>query len=316
MASQTRGKADRVWRLRSQLWFSLVCAQSQMPWDDPTAMDKFFLKRTYGPFRTFERIRDNSSNPGLKRGDLLGRSVVELVAEKREYRHTQAAFESPLWSMLSGAPWCPVKRETEIDRLMHQFELYESEASDRFILSALRALDFIGSPSHAHFLRVLGQLASERSLDGIMLLCLLFRRYLEIGRLQEACDVRDAVLSAIHRYCDRPGFHRNVHTLWVFITRRRVFAGQPSLEHTPQAIAEASNLIGPWEAPFTPSEARRWSGDQCWLYACMRENAEDMPASKIISRNQEVESFISARDNWITLDMPVSKILVNKTFTR
>src|SRR5690606_24195798 len=72
---QGRGKADRVKRLQSQVWFCLICAQKQTPWDDPAGMDKFFLKRSHGPYRMFERIRDNCSNPGLKSRVLKGRSV-------------------------------------------------------------------------------------------------------------------------------------------------------------------------------------------------------------------------------------------------
>jgi len=269
-------------------------------------MDKFFLKRTHGPYRTFERIRDNCSNPGLKSRVLKGQSVVELVAEKPGYRHTGAAFESPLWSLLGGVAWGPAKREEEIERLLHTLEYFESRASDLFILSALRKPDFRGlKRNRTHYRRVLGQIVRKRSLDGILLLCLLYRRYLESGRLGEARDVRDAVLRAIHHYCDRPGFHRNVHTTWVFITRRRVFAGQPSLEHIPKAIAEARVLIGSWEAPLTPLEARQWSRDQSWLYACMRENSEEIPMSYIIPRDPEVDLFIAGRDKFLSQEIEI-----------
>lgn len=310
---QGRGKADRVQRLRSQVWFCLVCAQKQAPWDDPAAMDKFFLKRSHGPFRMFERIRDNCSSPGLKNRTLKGRSVVEVVAEKQGYHHTQAAFESSLWSLLSGSAWSPVKREEEIDRLLRTLALYESGPTDRFIRTALSAPDFRGlKRNRAYFQRVLGQLARKRSLDNILLLCLLYRRYLEIGRLGEARDVRAAVLRAIHRYCDRPGFSRDVHTIWVFITRRRVFAGQPSLEHTPRALSEARERIGVWEAQCTPAKAWQRLDDQSWLYACIGENAEEIPVSYIIPRNPGVERFIAARDEFMTRELIVAKIYRRK----
>lgn len=310
---QGRGKADRVKRLRSQVWFCLVCAQSETPRDDPAAMDKFFLKRCHGPFRMFQRIRDNCSNPGLKNRNLNGRSVVEIVAEKRGYHHTQAAFESSLWSMLSGSPWSPIQREEEIDRLLHSLALYESGPTDRFIRSALSAPDFRGlKRNRAYFQRVLGQLARKRSLDHILLLCLLFRRYHEVGRWGQARDVRNAVLQAIHRYCDRPGFSRDVHTIWLFITRRRVFSGQPSLEHTPRALSEARELTGIWETYCATTEARQSFDEETWLYACLRENAGEIPVSYIIPRSAGVERFIVARDEFFTRSIQATVRKVNR----
>ncbi len=264
-------------------------------------MDRFFLKTRTGPYRTFERLRDNRSNPGLKNSALKHRSVAQLVAEKRGYEHTQLALKSRLWSLLSGPPWTPAKREEEIDRLLHTFEFYESGPRDKFILDTLSIEDFRDlDRTPSNFQCGLRKVAQQQSLDGILLLCLLYRRHLEAGRLGEVRDVGDAVLRAIHHYCDRPGFHGEVRTLWVFITRRRVFAGQPSLEHTPQALSEARQIIAGWEAHCTTAQAQKWFDDQVWLYACNRENDEEVQRSYIIPRNPEVEGFIAARDHlWI-----------------
>ncbi|GAB2519400.1 hypothetical protein [Lysobacter humi (ex Lee et al. 2017)] len=296
-ARKGRRKADPIGRLRSQVWYCLVCAQKQTPWDDPAAMDRLFLKPERGPYRVFKRIREHCSNPGLKDRKLNGASVVERVAAKPGYLHTQAAYESPLWDLLSGAPWSPTKRESEIARLLQQFALYESGPEDKFILNTLDAPDFRGvKRSRAHFRRVLQSLARKRLLDAILLLCLFYRRYLEGGRLGEARDVRDAVLKAIHRYCARPGFHGDVHTLWVFITRRRVFAGQPCLEHTPKALSDAREWLAGWAARCTSPQAQALLEEQIWLWACLKENAEEIPVSYLVQRNLDVDRFVANRD--------------------
>lgn len=260
-------------------------------------MDTFFLGDHDFERRVFRRILDNASDPGLKgpQGDRV--SVVERVAEKPGYRHTRAAYESRLWDLLGPRIWTPIEREEEISRLLRDFALYESGPEDKAILDALIQPDFRGlSRSRSYFRRTLRQLARKRDLDRILLLCLLYRRYFEAGRLGEARDVRHAVLQAIRHFCNRPGFHGDVHTLWVFITRRCIFAGQPSLEHTWQALYEAREMLAGWEVRCIEAKSQKWFDNQVWLYACLRENAEEIPVSYLIPRTLAVERFLSARD--------------------
>ena len=290
-----RGKEDRVHRLRSQVWFCLVQAHKKTP-DQPADMDAFFLgDRTLGG-RVSQRIRDNASDPGRPRTALGNDSVAGRVGAKAGYLDTLDAYNSALWTLLGPEPMEPEERELLIRSLLRKFALYESGPDDAFIFRALGMLDFRGlKRTRGDFRRALRVLASKRSVDRILLLCLFYRRYLESGRWGEARDVRDAVIRAIRHFCNRPGFHADVETLWLFITRRRVFAGQPSLEHTWQALFEARELLAGWEARCSSDAEHAWFMQQVWLYACVRENAEETPAPSLIPRDLEVEQFLSRR---------------------
>lgn len=295
--AKRRGEEDRVHRLRSQLWFCVLQAHRGTP-EDPAAMDRFFLGREVDlGGRVFKRIRDNASDPGLARMALGGDSVVGRVAARSGYRDTQEVYDSPLWAVLDPIPLTPDQREVLISSLLGKFMLYESGPGDAVIFRHLGMIDFRGMRrTRTEFRRAIGQLARTRSVDRIALLCLFYRRYLECGRWGEARDVRDAVLRAIHRFCDRPGFTGDVKTLWLFMTRRRVFAGQPSLEHPWQAMFDARELLAHWEVRCTTQAQEAWFMEQVWLYACAHENAEETPAPHLVPRDLEVETFLSSRD--------------------
>jgi hypothetical protein len=260
-------------------------------------MDAYFLGDTTLGGRVFLRIRDNASDPGLPRAALDNDSVVGRVGSKPGFRDTQDAYDSVLWVLLAPEPLTPEQRELLIGSLLCKFVLYESGPDDAIIFRSLGMLDFRGlRRTRSDFRRALAQLGRARSLDRIALLCLFYRRYLEAGRWGEAREVRDAVLRAIHRFCRRPGFAGEVKTLWLFMIRRRVFAGQPSLEHTEQALFEARELLGGWEARCNTDAELEWFHRQVWLYACARENAEESPVPHLIPRDPAVEQFLSRRD--------------------
>jgi hypothetical protein len=294
---QRRGAEDRVHRLRSQLWFCVLQAHRATP-QDPAEMDRYFLGSEVDlGGRVFRRIRDNASDPGLKRKALGGDSVVGRVAARSGSRDTQEVYDSALWPVLEPTPLTPDEREVLIASLLRKFALYESGPDDAVIFRHLGMVDFRGMRrTRSEFRRAIAQLARTRSIDRILLLCLFYRRYLECGRWGEARDVRDAVLRAIRRFCDRPGFTGDVKTLWVFMTRRRIFAGQPSLEHTWQALFDARELLAGWEVMCKTEAEHVWFLEQVWLYACARENAEEAPAPHLVPRDPAVETFLSSRD--------------------
>lgn len=294
--SRARGREDRVHRLRSQVWFCLVSAQKNTP-DDPAVMDSFFLGDVDLDGRVFRRIRDNASDPGLLRKALNNESVVGRVATKSGYRHTQEAYDSALWTLLGPESMEPDEREVLIASLLQKFVLYESGPDDKFIFDQLTLPDFRGlQRSRSDFRRAAHQLARKRSVDHILLLCLLYRRYLEGGLWGEAGHLRNTILMAIRNYCDRPGFHGDVRTLWIFLTRRRVFAGQLSLEHTWQTLDLVRKIFVHWEQSCRTQKDLAWFKEWVWLYACARENEEEIPVQHLVPRDRQVENFLTSRD--------------------
>lgn len=297
---QSRGNEDLVRRLRSLLWCAVV--KSRYPGESWNGMDTYFLGEVGEGTRTFWRIQENASNPGLGRNSLGGDSVVDRVARMPGYFHTREIFESELFvsekysPVLGPDPLTVMKREALIGDVLSRLRLVEVTDDDRWIANA-NALTIPGTNIGTRDLlrRWLKHFGRKRKIDHILLMCLLYRRAVERGALEEAIDFRDAIMRAIRRFCSRPGFDGDVQTLWLFITWRRVIVGRASLDHTQDALDRAELQLP--RSFFEVPKLRRNFDWHLWMMASLIELDANAGRTRIMSRTPVWDEFERNRES-------------------
>lgn len=274
-----RGAEDRIYRLRAQVWLSGVRTLKKVPLE-LAAMDRFFLADLEGDGRAFWRVAQEGRDPGIPRNAWGGRSLVDVVSARPGLVHTADVYRSQLWEDVLGTRTVvPKRREALIAETFARLGLFEPTPGD-LMAQQILGLDIEGlKPLSRTVLRQrLGLLARTRSVHAILLLCLLYRRAIEEGRFYEIPLIANATLAAIARFCTRVGVLGNVKTVWTFIVRRRVFAGQSSLEHSPQIRALAESIV----ATLIEGDVARGSyknasfQHRVWLLGCALDNQADV----------------------------------------
>lgn len=293
--SRERGQADRVYRLRSRVWFGAVA--NRYP-DSVSRMDVDLLDLADTSGRVMWRIQRHASDPGRFRPHVDSKdSAVEIVQAKPSFKHTQAIYKSELFTeVLSPRPATAERRDALIAIVLGRLGLYEPTKSDLNIASAngMSIKDFV--PPNERALRRWWMLfARKRQIDRVLLLCLLYQRALARTNLEEAILFRDATLVAIERFCMRPGFSASTKTLWQFMTLRRVFAGRVSLEHTEAALQAGAELLPLAIRDATTAAKLQQYEWLRYMAACALELQGDLISTHITARSAEIDDFVRRR---------------------
>ena len=268
-----RGKEDRVHRVQSQVWMAMAKAHPKCP-AGHQKMGRFFLGDTQDAARIFERIEHNASDPGLPRKSLDGRNVVDIVAAKPGFAYTKEVYDSGFWRAVGTIPIEPDEREEMINAAFRRLAIDERpEYPD--LRGLYRITSNIRLPiTPAAYRQTVQRFARTASLYSLTLLCLLYRRAIETGALREMKILRDGIQICARRLCNQNKFSGAVASSLLFIIRRRVLAGQMSLEHDQDMIYWARDLLAEWENHCWTKEEQSWLKDQIWYVACMLENLE------------------------------------------
>ena len=292
--TRRRGPKDLVHRARSQIWLAIVKSHRRTPGDHP-AMGRFFLGDVEEAARVFVRIEYYASDPGIPRPDKD--TVVERVAAKPGFAHTKLVYDSALWRLLGPTLPSPDEREEMINQAIRQL-IFVERMQDPALRLLVRVASICRLPTPASaYRRVIRRFARKRSITCLLLLCLLYRRAIEVGAVDEVRILREGVLAAVRHFCNRPGFSGAAFTLLLFLVRRRVLAGQSSLEHTLEMQLWAEDVLADWSVRCTTPEEHQWLERQTWLVACAIENLEQ---TQIFERTYElpaeIEALICERD--------------------
>ena len=294
--SQERGREDMSRRLRSMVWFGAV--DNRYTGNSTNAMDVDLLGLADTSGRVMWRIKRHASDPGEERSKLLkGRSAVGVVGEVPGYHHTKGIYASELFTeVLAPHPLKASRRDELIAIVLARLGLYEPTESDRAIARTSK-ISIVGFRNPVgHDLKAwLMVFARKRHIDRVLLLCLLYLRALARSNLEEAILFRDSIYFAIHRFCTRPGFGGNVHTLWRFITWRRIFSGSVSLEHGEAALAVADRLVPEYFRRFSTPTGRRQYEWARYIAACGLEMQDCAPATHITKRTPDIDAFLLER---------------------
>lgn len=294
-----RGPRDPVHRLRTLVWYAVV--DNRCPVRSHHGKDRFFLGEAGEGTRTFWRIRRTASDPGLPKASLDGDSVVSRVGQHKGFFHTRAVYASELFqptqqpAVLGPDPMSGVERDGLIEFVLRRLNLVEITREDAYLARAGgRTSPELAPGTRVALQRWLTDFTRKRNIDHILLLCLLYQRAIGRSALEEAIVFRDATVVAIRRFCQRPGFGGDVHTLWLFVTHRRVFMGQRSLEHSPAALARAEQML---PAAFTKVPAlRREFTWRRWMMAGLLELLYTASWTRITPRTSAWESLERDRD--------------------
>lgn len=273
MNRRRRGAEDMVHRGRSQIWLAVLKSHRKTPIGH-NAMGAFFLPKIEDAGKIFALIEKHASDPGLVRISLGGKSVVDLVSAKEGFAHTKLNYDSALWKVLGPTLPTPWELEEMINDAIRQLILVE-KWEDPPLELLVQAASICRLPIQiAAYRRVVRWAARKRSITCVLLLCLLYRRAIETGAVGEMRILREGVLNAVRHFCQRPGFSGAASTLFLFLVRRRVLAGQSALDHTPDVEWQADQFLVEWDLRCTTDAEYKWLGHQRWLIACALENLE------------------------------------------
>ena len=271
-----RGKEDRVHRVQSQVWMAMAKAHPKTP-AGHQQMGPFFLGDTQDAPRIFERIEHNASDPGLPRKSLGDRKVVDIVAAKPGFAYTKLVYDSDFWRVVGVIPIAPDEREEMITAAFRRLFNERPEYPD--LRGLYRIISNVRLPiTPVAYRQTVQRFARTASIFSLNLLCLLYRRAIETGALREMKILRDGIQVCVRRLCNLNRFSGAVASSLLFLIRRRVLAGQMSLEHDQDMIYWARDLLAEWDECCTTENERKWFEDQVWYVACMLENLETAEA--------------------------------------
>lgn len=268
-----RGPADPVKRSRSEVWLACVRAPRRTP-QSFAAMGGFFIGDVPDAERIFAKLAGEASDPGRKRDSLGGRSLVDHVAGKPGYTFTKGIYSSPLWRLL-GPTELPIDElDTFFNELLGRL-VWQTQAEIPG-LSMRELYNFASGVrlpmSREDFRRLAKRLAKSPSIDGLLLLCLLYERSLRNDAADETRLLHGAVLKATRAFCDRWRFPARTAALFVFLIRRRVLGGRRSLDHGLAVLDYAHDLLGEWHVLAETEDERAWLDREAWRLACALEN--------------------------------------------
>ena len=245
-----------VYRLRAWVWMGEIEWRTD---DSLRGLDRGLLGDKHGELRAFWRVKRDGFDPGRKRVALGNRSLVEVVAEQPGFDDTKNIYESRLWlEVLGPTEMTKTDRDVLIAELLGTLGLFQPDGTDDFIADEMKlTTPGLRACDEVEFKESSKQLIDRRSVDCILLLCLLYRRAMENAHLEQAIALRDQVYFAVKHYCDRPGFDGRTIGIFLHLINRRVFCGDRNVEPSPQAIAEAKDAMSAWRAKARTRTAHR-----------------------------------------------------------
>ena len=307
-----RGVEDIVCRVQSQVWLAVLKSHRRTP-AGSSAIGRFFLPGAEDSGNIFTLIEKNSSNPGRRRASLENRSVVDFVGAKRGFAHTKLVYDSALWMLLKPTLPTPWEREEMIHHTLGQLMRDDKIQDPSFSLLVRVASDCRLPTPVAAYRRVVRRFARKRSITCVLLLCLLYRRATETGAVGEMQILREGVIAAVHHFCNQPGFSYATATVLLFLVRRRVLAGQRSLEHTLEMDYDADQYIAYLGFLCMTPEEYAWVDHQKWLVACALENLE---REQVFEKQCELPLEVDRLPGWRDIHRVIARDAIARRLER
>lgn len=273
----TRGRptdsfGDPVLRVRAWYWLARVQEISGL--SDPRALDRSRLVADVSQGRRFQSIVDDGFDPGRVEVSAT-RSLLMHVSDKRKYRSTQLDYAHSLWVALRDRSWQPPDPSAWIERALRGVGVVALEWGDasRAREIGLDWPDFSeeGDPA-ALPLHALVEMEKLATLDGLLLLLLLYRRFLDRAQSRFAEELRQTISMASGIF--EEVFRDEALDTWRLVLNTHFLSWMPDFRPSETALKkaveivwerfEATRFTGPGRAPLHPKNAtsgkieRRW----------------------------------------------------------
>ena len=243
-AKRRRGRppADLASIVRAWVWLAEVqwAANCSL-----RALDWLFLGEEHESSRTFWRIKHDGYDPAHKRVSLRNKTLVQVVASNSGYKYTEEVYGHALWIQVLGPSEISFDaREKLISKMMQRLGLFQPDGDDWLINEEMALGEpSLGPSTSVEYLQSLEALTEQRSLDGILLMCLLYLRAMANAHLEAAICLRDEIWKAVNHYCNRPYFDGRLKTCFLHLINRRVLCGTRDLEPSKEAKEIARLMV-------------------------------------------------------------------------
>ena len=293
-AKRGRRPADLVIRLRAWVWLAEVqwsadCSLRAVVWQ--------LLGKEHEGLRAFWRVKRNGYDPGRRRVSLVNQSLVDVVGKKSGYEYTQDIYDNPLWLQVLGPTEISFDvRDGLISKLMTSLGLFQPDRTDEFITQemGLEQPSLLASTPD-DYRRSLEALTERRSLDGILLMCLLYRRAMGNAHLEEAICLRDEIFHAVKHYCNRPYFDGQVLTYFLHLINRRVFCGVRDTTPSSEAVEEARQMFLHRRKRASSARSRNVIKEMEYMWAINYSIYECRDLYRLLSVDADVAQYLQDR---------------------
>ena len=290
-AKRGRRPADLVIRLRAWVWLAEVQWSADC---SLRALDRQLLGKEHEGLRAFWRVKRNGYDPGRERVSLINQSLVHVVAKKPGYEYTQDIYDNSLCLQVLGPTEISFDvRDGLISKLMTSLGLFQPDRTDEFITQemGLEQPNLLAS-SPDDYRRSLEALTERRSLDGILLMCLLYRRAMGSAHLEEAICLRDEIFQAVKHYCNRPYFDGQVLTYFLHLINRRVFCGVRDTTPSSEAVEEARQMFSHRRERATSARSRNVLNEMEYMWAINYSIYERRDLYQLLSVDADVAQYL------------------------
>ena len=195
--------------VRMRNWFWYWSLRSQLPELGDSALDDRFIR----PFRPlnaespkyFERMRRAAWPPDEIPHGWNGHSLLEIVEADGSCPDLLREYKSPLWTMLSSKDIEPIWFTNQIDELLlRRGRPREFHVQSSMYGSSIEEEIFspVSSPQD-RYLKEVDLLKQETSLEGLFLLCAMFREAWLSFNLNALVPLANAAVDAAIRLCNQ-----------------------------------------------------------------------------------------------------------------
>ena len=294
LAKRGRRPADLVIRLRAWVWLAEVQWSADC---SLRALDCQLLGKEHEGLRAFWRVKRNGYDPGRKRVSLVNQSLVDVVCKKSGYEYTEGIYKNPLWLEVLGPTEISFDvRDGLISKLMTSLGLFQPDRTDEFITQemGLEQPSLLASTPD-DYRRSLEALTERRSLDCILLMCLIYRRAMGNARLEEAICLRDEIFQAVKHYCNRPYFDGQVLTYFLHLINRRVFCGVRDTTPSSDAVEEARQMFLHRRERASSTRSRNLIKEMEYMWAINYSIHERRDLYRLLSVDADVAQYLQVK---------------------
>lgn len=270
---------DPALRARAWHWLCVVQALAQVDKARQLDQQKHVLSRGLLPGPRFDQIRQDGYDPARVCAH-ANMSLLDHVASKRGFKATRPIYGHQFWKhLLERAPHWPDRDAWLVTQLrQHGIVRYvrvdEWHAMDLGLLPEPDPRAIEGAPPL--------DLDADRfaTLDGLLLLLLLYREAQDAAHLHCAERLNLALQQSAETFATRFQYHNEIWDTWRLLIAARMVAWRPDLRPTLDALKSAAALLRQEDGvpecrepissqkpkPHTRSD-RRWRR-RVWVRAC------------------------------------------------
>lgn len=217
------------------------------------------------PRRLFQSIADDGFDPArVSVSKTL--SLLNYVSKKKRFRSLRGDYDHDLWHVLAHRQLGPGEHEALLAKTLPKIKFIALTSEDLERAWALglawpKCFTYVTEDDFPEFRPMPLPMDSKTleplaTLDGLLVLLLLFRRSLDASNMGLASQL----LPPLEEVCRIFGYqwHGEAGDTWRYVVRTRILAWRPDLEPTPEALQTAqATLLKEFEATSSQGHGRR-----------------------------------------------------------